>query len=111
MVIEASMSIAHLEEFQSGHSSRAVEISILPSNSCGATCWKVILTHEHGTTTAYEVGFYEIHDQTDQAKAYFNDQKKLGIVFAYNPHFLNWPGLENTIKAALDAFEANIWIQ
>lgn len=90
--------MTRLETWLYGHKSRSV--SITHDDGYGASCWMVELSHEHGNTTGCEVAFIE-HD-ADAAKAD-------GIVVAMSQEDADWPGLEKTIDATLDAFEAGIW--
>lgn len=97
--------IERLEKWNYGHKARCVKIDI--DNGYGATCWSVKLWHEFGITSCDECSFFS---STNGWKYHVDESRKMGHVFAVESEdFDDWPGLDKTINAAIDAFEAGIY--
>ena len=103
-----------LEEWSYGRKSRSVNIS--HPDGYGAGCWEVQLCHENGVTIADEASFFTLSPEKGGWAAYEAEAKKQGVVFANksDPDDVDsdeddWAGLERTVRAALDAFDAGIW--
>lgn len=102
-----------LVDWNNGHKARDVEITC--PNGYGAGCWTVTLGHEHGQTHASEVSFFTYPDEKGGKAAYNEEARKLGTVFAnVNPdgteyEYGTWPGLRDTVRAALNGFSDGIY--
>ncbi len=100
--------LARLETWSHGHKARSVEIEC--PNGYGAGCWSVTLTHERGVTRAEEVSFWTWPKEKGGEVAYRAEAEKAGAVFAKGiDDDRDWPGLEATITAALDAFDRGVF--
>lgn len=84
-----SNALERLEKFNAGHKARSVTIFI--DDGYGAHCWMIELFHENGRTCGSEVCFWDPRSEL--------------VAFPDNP---DWAGLEATLEATLDAFEAGM---
>jgi hypothetical protein len=96
------------------HSHKAREVRITGPNSYAAGCWSIELDHELGETKAAEAAFFTCSKEDGGRAAYIEKSKQQGVVYAnVNPdgteYQYDWPGLRNTVRAALDAFNAGIY--
>lgn len=97
------------------HGHKAREVRITGPNSYGAGCWSIELDHELGETKAAEVAFFTLPKEKGGRAAYTEESKKQGVVYAnVNPdgtkyEYGTWPGLRNTVQAALKGFADGIY--
>lgn len=97
------------------HGHKAREVRITGPNSYGAGCWSIELDHELGETKAAEVAFFTLPEEKGGRAAYTEESKKQGVVYAnVNPdgtkyEYGTWPGLRNTVQAALKGFADGIY--
>jgi len=96
--------IEKLEEWVRDNKTRSVQISI--NSGRDTNCWEILLCHEKGSTHASEVSFFEHKDGWHKTT---QEMKTIGGVIAGKLGDKEWPGLEKTILAALDAFDYKIW--
>ncbi len=84
--------LERLENFVGGHKARCVSIHV--DDGYGSHCWMVELFHENGRTCGSEVCFWDPRPELVAFPGLTDDDDYLG--------------LEKTIEATLDAYEAGM---
>ncbi len=84
--------LKRLEDFVGSHKARCASIHV--DDGYGASCWMVELFHENGRTCGSEVCFWEPRPEL--------------VAFPEDADDEDWCGLEKTLAATLDAFEAGM---
>lgn len=95
--------LQELENWLFKHKAR--EVTIDHGNGYGASCWEVCLKAENGVrVVAFETAFFEYSDNNKHPKIPNGILDEVdGAVYVFvDDGDSDWPGLEKTIKTAID---------
>lgn len=99
--------ISELEDWNNGHKTRSVDLSI--DNGYGATCWSVKLSTENGVIVVCETNFWQLKEPDGMIGnfPYWKGKNNEYVFFVVTEDdFVDWPGLRPTLERALDVVSA-----